>query len=71
MISVSINSFYSEDTHLRAYFVDYLIPYDCCMWFFYNILGFLVGIIRLSSNWLFKYAYVYVDLQEMFQFFSK
>ena len=63
-ISIRLISFTSEDTHLRAYFVGLLntLLIAVCGCFLATILGFLVGIIRLSSNWLFKnIAYVYVE----------
>ncbi len=63
-ISIRLISFTSEDTHLRAYFVGLLntLLIAICGCFLATILGFLVGIIRLSSNWLFKnIAYVYVE----------
>jgi general L-amino acid transport system permease protein len=63
-ISIHLISFTSEDTHLRAYFVGLLntLLIAICGCFLATILGFLVGIIRLSSNWLFKnIAYVYVE----------
>ena len=63
-ISIRLIPFTSEDTHLRAYFVGLLntLLIAVCGCFLATILGFLVGIIRLSSNWLFKnIAYVYVE----------
>ena len=63
-ISIHLISFTSEDTHLRAYFVGLFntLLIAICGCFLATILGFLVGIIRLSSNWLFKnIAYVYVE----------
>ena len=63
-ISIRLISFTSEDTHLRAYFVGLLntLLIAICGCFLATILGILVGIIRLSSNWLFKnIAYVYVE----------
>ncbi len=63
-ISIRLIPFTSEDTHLRAYFVGLLntlmIAVRGC--FLATILGFIVGVIRLSSNWLFRnIAYVYVE----------
>ncbi len=63
-ISIRLIPFTSEDTHLRAYFVGLLntLMIAICGCFLATILGFLVGIIRLSSNWLFRnIAYVYVE----------
>ena len=63
-ISIRLIPFSSEDTHLRAYFVGLLntLMIAVCGCVLATILGFLVGIIRLSSNWLFKnIAYVYVE----------
>lgn len=63
-ISIRLIPFTSEDTHLRAYFVGLLntLLIAICGCFFATILGFLVGIIRLSTNWLFRnIAYVYVE----------
>ena len=63
-ISIRLIPFTSEDTHLRAYFVGLLntLMIAVCGCFLATILGFLVGVIRLSSNWLFRnIAYVYVE----------
>ena len=63
-ISISLIPFTSDDTHLRAYFVGLLntLMIAVCGCFLATILGFIVGIIRLSSNWLFRnIAYVYVE----------
>src|SRR5210317_329661 len=63
-ISISLIPFTSEDTHLRAYFVGLLntLMIAVCVCFLATIIGFLVGVIRLSSNWLFRnIAYVYVE----------
>ena len=63
-ISIRLIPFSSEDTHLRAYFVGLLntLMIAICGCILATILGFLVGIIRLSSNWLFRnIAYVYVE----------
>ena len=63
-ISIRLIPFTSEDTHLRAYFVGLLntLMIAVCGCFLATIIGFLVGIIRLSSNWLFRnIAYVYVE----------
>ena len=63
-ISISLIPYTSDDTHLRAYFVGLLntLMIAICGCFLATILGFLVGIIRLSSNWLFRnIAYVYVE----------
>ncbi len=63
-ISIRLIPFTSEDTHLRAYFVGLLntLMIAICGCFLATILGFLVGVIRLSSNWLFRnIAYVYVE----------
>ena len=63
-ISIRLIPFTSEDTHLRAYFVGLLntLLIAVCGCFLATILGFLVGIIRLSTNWLFRnIAYVYVE----------
>ncbi len=63
-ISIRLIPFTSEDTHLRAYFVGLLntLLIALCGCFLATILGFLVGIIRLSTNWLFRnIAYVYVE----------
>ena len=63
-ISIKLIPFTSEDTHLRAYFVGLLntLMIAVCGCFLATIIGFLVGVIRLSSNWLFRnIAYVYVE----------
>jgi len=63
-ISITLIPFTSEDTHLRAYFVGLLntLLISVCGCFLATILGFFVGVIRLSSNWLFRnIAYVYVE----------
>ena len=63
-ISISLIPYDSNDTHLRAYFVGLLntLMIAVCGCYLATILGFLVGIIRLSSNWLFRnIAYVYVE----------
>ena len=63
-ISIRLIPFTSEDTHLRAYFVGLLntLMIAVCGCFLATIMGFLVGVIRLSSNWLFRnIAYVYVE----------
>ena len=63
-ISIRLIPFTSDDTHLRAYFVGLLntLLIAICGCFLATIIGFLVGIIRLSSNWLFRnIAYVYVE----------
>ena len=63
-ISIRLIPFTSEDTHLRAYFVGLLntLMIAVCGCFLATILGFIVGVIRLSSNWLFRnIAYVYVE----------
>ena len=55
-ISIRLIPFTSEDTHLRAYFVGLLntLMIAVCGCLLATILGFLVGIIRLSSNGLFR-----------------
>ena len=56
--------FKSTDTHLDVYFVGLLntLLVSFCGCIAATILGFLVGIIRLSSNWLLeKVAYIYVE----------
>jgi len=63
-ISIRLITFRSEDTNLRDYFVGLLntLMIAICGCFLATIIGFLVGIIRLSSNWLFRnIAYVYVE----------
>jgi general L-amino acid transport system permease protein len=63
-ISISLIPYTSDDTHLRAYFVGLIntLLISICGCFLATILGFFVGIIRLSSNWLFRnIAYVYVE----------
>ena len=63
-ISIRLIPFTSEDTHLRAYFVGLIntLMIAVCGCFLATILGFIVGVIRLSSNWLFRnIAYVYVE----------
>lgn len=63
-ISITLIPYTSEDTHLRAYFVGLIntLLISICGCFLATILGFFVGIIRLSSNWLFRnIAYVYVE----------
>ena len=57
-------NFKSTDTHLDVYFVGVLntLLVSFCGCIAATILGFLVGIIRLSSNWLlFRVAYIYVE----------
>jgi len=56
--------FKSTDTHLKVYFVGVLntllVSITGCV--AATILGFLVGIIRLSSNWLLsRISYIYVE----------
>ena len=56
--------FKSNDTHLKVYFVGVLntllVSITGCI--AATILGFLVGIIRLSSNWLLsRISYIYVE----------
>jgi len=56
--------FKSTDTHLDVYFVGVLntLLVSVCGCIAATILGFLVGIIRLSSNWLLvRVAYIYVE----------
>ena len=56
--------FKSTDTHLDVYFVGVLntLLVSVCGCIAATILGFLVGIIRLSSNWLLvRAAYIYVE----------
>ena len=56
--------FKSTDTHLDVYFVGVLntLLVSFCGCVAATILGFLVGIIRLSSNWLLvRVAYIYVE----------
>ena len=63
-ISFSMIEFTSKDTHLRAYYVGVINTLLVSVFgiILATILGFLVGIIRLSSNWLFRnVAYVYVE----------
>ena len=63
-ISFSMIEFTSKDTHLRAYYVGVINTLLVSVFgiILATILGFLVGIIRLSSNWLFRnIAYVYVE----------
>ena len=57
-------NFKSTDTHLDVYFVGVLntLLVSFCGCIAATILGFLVGIIRLSSNWLLVgVAYIYVE----------
>jgi len=57
-------NFKSTDTHLDVYFVGILntLLVSFCGCIAATILGFLIGIIRLSSNWLLsRVAYVYVE----------
>ena len=57
-------NFKSTDTHLDVYFVGVLntLLVSFCGCIAATILGFLVGIIRLSSNWLLvRVAYIYVE----------
>jgi amine acid ABC transporter, permease protein, 3-TM region, His/Glu/Gln/Arg/opine family len=56
--------FKSTDTHLKVYYVGVLntllVSFTGCI--AATILGFVVGIIRLSNNWLLsRTAYVYVE----------
>ena len=56
--------FKSTDTHLKVYFVGVLntllVSFTGCI--AATIIGFIVGIMRLSSNWLLsRVAYVYVE----------
>jgi len=56
--------FKSTDTHLKVYFVGILntLLISVCGCIAATILGFLIGIVRLSSNWLLsRVAYVYVE----------
>ena len=56
--------FKSTDTHLKVYFVGILntLLVSICGCIASTILGFLIGIIRLSSNWLLsRVAYCYVE----------
>ena len=56
--------FKSTDTHLKVYFVGLLntLLVSFCGCIAATILGFLVGIIRLSNNWLLsRVAYIYVE----------
>ena len=56
--------FKSTDTHLDVYFVGVLntLLVSFCGCIAATILGFLIGIVRLSSNWLLvRVAYVYVE----------
>ena len=56
--------FKSTDTHLDVYFVGELntLLVSVCGCIAATILGFLVGIVRLSSNWLLvRVAYIYVE----------
>ena len=56
--------FKSTDTHLKVYFVGVLntLLVSVCGCIAATILGFLIGIIRLSSNWLLsRVAYCYVE----------
>ena len=73
-ISIRLIPFTSEDTHLRAYFVGLLntLLIAVCGCFLATIMGFLVGIIRLSSNWLLKTSPTFMlSLQEMYQYYYK
>ena len=57
-------NFKSTDTHLDVYFVGVLntLLVSFCGCIAATILGFLVGIVRLSSNWLLvRVAYIYVE----------
>ena len=57
-------NFKSTDTHLDVYFVGVLntLLVSFCGCIAATVLGFLVGIIRLSSNWLLvRVAYIYVE----------
>jgi len=63
-ISLSLIPYTAEDTHLKAYFVGLIntltIAVAGC--FVATIIGFTIGIIRLSTNWLFRnFAYAYVE----------
>ena len=71
-ISFSMIDFTSKDTHLRAYYVGVLntLLVSVCGIFLATILGFLVGIIRLSSNWLFRNI-AYVGFYDMSAIFPK
>ena len=63
-ISIKLIPYTSDSTHFRAYLVGLIntLLIAVCGCFLATILGFLVGIIRLSSNWLFRnIAYVYVE----------
>jgi general L-amino acid transport system permease protein len=63
-ISIRLIPYTSESTHFRAYLVGLIntLMISVCGCFLATILGFVVGIIRLSSNWLFRnIAYVYVE----------
>ena len=57
-------NFKSTDTHLDVYFVGVLntLLVSFCGCIAATFLGFIVGIIRLSSNWLLvRVAYIYVE----------
>ena len=63
-ISITLIPYSSESTHFRAYLVGLVntLLISICGCFLATILGFIVGVIRLSSNWLFRnIAYVYVE----------
>jgi len=56
--------FKSTDTHLKVYFVGVLntLLVSVCGCIAATILGFIIGIVRLSSNWLLsRVAYCYVE----------
>jgi general L-amino acid transport system permease protein len=56
--------FKSTDTHLKVYFVGLLntLLVSFCGCIAATILGFVVGIVRLSNNWLLsRVSYVYVE----------
>ncbi len=63
-ISLTLIPYTNTDTHLQAYFVGLIntlfIAVTGC--FVATIIGFTIGIIRLSTNWLFRnFAYAYVE----------
>ena len=63
-IQFSLIEYDGSSPYYRAYFVGLLntLMIAVCGCFLATIIGFLVGVIRLSSNWLFRnIAYVYVE----------
>ena len=63
-ISLTLIPYTATDTHLKAYFVGLIntLTISIVGCFVATIIGFTIGIIRLSTNWLFRnFAYAYIE----------